>query len=64
MKSDESGEEFLFPDAAVLPEDYNSVNKYILKLQKMVGLRPNPLSEAEIFKLINMEEEKYRKSIV
>jgi len=54
---------FLFPDAVVLEEKMKSINDFMLKLHKEVGLKSNFLSESEIHKLLNMKEEKYRKSL-
>ena len=55
---------FLFPDAVVLTEENNSINDYMLHIQKEVGLKPNYLNKDEIMKLRNMEEEKYRRDLV
>ena len=54
---------FLFPDAVVLEEKMKPINDFMLKLHKEVGLKSNFLSESEIHKLLNMKEEKYRKSL-
>ncbi len=55
---------FLFPDAVILTEENSSINDYMLHIQKEVGLTPRYLSKDEVIKLKNMEEEKYRRSIV
>ena len=57
-------EHFLFPDAVVLTEENSSINDYMLHIQREVGLNPRCLSQEEIVKLKNMEEEKYRRSLV
>ncbi len=57
-------EHFLFPDAVVLTEENSSINDYMLHIQREVGLNPRCLSQREIVKLRNMEEEKYRRSLV
>ena len=53
----------LFPDAAIIPEDNLQLNDYMLHIQSEVGLEPNCLTSDEIYKLQNMESEKYRMSI-
>ena len=35
----------------------------MLYIQRDVGLTPNCMSETEVTKLLNMEEEKYRKAL-
>ena len=55
---------FLYPDAVVLPEENNSINNYMLHIQKEVGLTPKYLTSKEIESLKNMEAEKYRRSLV
>ena len=54
---------FLFPDAVVLNDDMKKINQYMLYIQRDVGLTPNCMSETEVTKLLNMEEEKYRKAL-
>lgn len=63
IKSDKNNK-FLFPDAAVLKEENKSLNNYMLHIQNEVGLEPNFLTQYEVKKLKNMEEEKYRRSVV
>jgi rhamnose utilization protein RhaD (predicted bifunctional aldolase and dehydrogenase) len=58
-----SEEGFLFPDAVVLREKMKFINQYMLYIQRDIGLSPRFLSEQEINKLTNMEEEKYRRAI-
>ena len=60
----DSDENFLFPDAVILTEENKSINDYMLHIQKEVGLNPRYLNHDEVMKLRNMEEEKYRRSIV
>ena len=55
---------FLFPDAVILTEENKSINDYMLHIQKEVGLNPRYLNRGEVKKLKNMEEEKYRRSLV
>ncbi len=57
-------ENFLFPDAVILEEENSSINNYMLHIQKEVGLTPKFLGKDDVIKLRNMEEEKYRRSIV
>tara|TARA_Y100000034_G_scaffold37050_1_gene45552 strand:- start:107 stop:715 length:609 start_codon:yes stop_codon:yes gene_type:complete len=60
----ENYENFLFPDAVILTEENSSINDYMLHIQREVGLNPRYLNQDEITKLRNMEEEKYRRSLV
>ena len=55
---------FIFPDAVVLMKENKPINDYILHIQKEVGLSPKYLTSNEVNKLKNMEEEKYRRSLV
>ena len=55
---------FLFPDAVILPEENNSINNYMLHVQKEVGLVPKYLTLKETERLKNMEAEKYRRSLI
>jgi uridine kinase/ribulose-5-phosphate 4-epimerase/fuculose-1-phosphate aldolase len=55
---------FIFPDAVILEEENSSINNYMLHIQKEVGLNPRYLNSDEIQKLRDMEEEKYRRSLV
>ena len=57
-------DKYLYPDAVVLPEENNSINNYMLHIQKEVGLEPRCLNLLEIEHLKNMESEKYRRSLV
>ena len=45
-------------------QENSSINDYMLHIQREVGLNPRCLSQKEIVKLRNMEEEKYRRSLV
>jgi len=60
----ENYENFLFPDAVILTEENSSINDYMLHIQREVGLNPRYLNQDEVIKLRNMEEEKYRRSLV
>jgi len=60
----ENYEKFLFPDAVILTEENSSINDYMLHIQREVGLNPRYLNQDEVIKLRNMEEEKYRRSLV
>ena len=53
----------LYPDVAILPDDNYQINDYMLHIQEEVGLTPNCLTSDELYKLQNMESEKYRMSI-
>lgn len=55
---------FLFPDAVVLKEKMYNINQYMLYIQSDVGLTPRLLPITEIEKLLTMEEEKYRMTLV
>jgi len=63
LKSHES-DKYLYPDAVILPEQNNSINNYMMYIQKEVGLTPKYLTDDEIHCLKNMEAEKYRRSLV
>ncbi|MBC8147446.1 MAG: class II aldolase/adducin family protein [Bacteroidetes bacterium] len=54
---------FLFPDSVVLTEENNSINNYIILIQKEAGLIPKYLNSIEIDKIRNMNSENYRKSL-
>ena len=54
---------FLFPDAFILQNENQFYHSFIKDLAQTSGLTLDYLSEEEILKLDNMEEEKYRKSI-
>ena len=60
----DNNENFLFPDAVILTEENSSINDYMLHIQREVGLNPRYLNQDEVIKLRNMEEEKYRRSLV
>lgn len=59
-----TSDKYLYPDAVVLPEENNSINNYMLHIQREVGLEPRCLNLSEIEHLKNMEAEKYRRSLV
>jgi uridine kinase/ribulose-5-phosphate 4-epimerase/fuculose-1-phosphate aldolase len=54
----------LFPDAAVFPNEMQSINNYILGLMTGACLTPKFLNADEIESLNNMPSEKYRKALV
>ena len=55
---------FLFPDAFVLQKENEFYHSYVQNLIQIAGLTQKPLSEKELTKLENMEEEKYRKRMI
>tara|TARA_R100000008_G_C3579551_1_gene167508 strand:- start:439 stop:1800 length:1362 start_codon:yes stop_codon:yes gene_type:complete len=55
---------YLFPDAIVLKDKMQNINQYMLYIQSGVGLTPRLLPTSEVEKLLNMESEKYRMSLV
>ena len=54
---------YIIADESYIPEDNLQLNDYMLHIQSEVGLEPNCLTSDEIYKLQNMESEKYRMSI-
>lgn len=52
----------LFPDAVIFPRDNELLNYFMVYLIEKKKLTPRPLTAAEKEELINLEEEKYRKS--
>mgnify|MGYP003113299868 CR=1 FL=1 len=60
-KEKENG--FLFPDAVVLREELSAINSYMVSLQNEVGLTSKFLSENEEKVLMDLESEKYRRSL-
>ena len=55
---------FLFPDAVVLEDKMKPINQYMIYIQRDIGLTPRFLPDGEVKKLLNMEEEKYRKTLL
>lgn len=54
---------YLYPDAVALEQANLLYHAYIKQLLKDASLEPEPLSRQFVEELINMEEEKYRKSL-
>jgi uridine kinase/ribulose-5-phosphate 4-epimerase/fuculose-1-phosphate aldolase len=63
-EENETGNSPLFPDAAVFPNEMQSINNYILGLMTGACLTPKFLNADEIESLNNMPSEKYRKALV
>lgn len=53
----------LFPDSAVLPEANKDLNNFIFSNIMNCNLSPKFLSDVEIDELLNMDEEKYRRTL-
>lgn len=58
-----STDQHLFPDSAVLPEANKEMNDFIYSHIISCNLSPKYLSKLDIDELLNMEEEKYRRSL-
>lgn len=54
----------LFPDSVVFPEKLKNVNQYILDIIEKCCLEPKFLTEDESNKILNLESEKKRKTIL
>jgi uridine kinase/ribulose-5-phosphate 4-epimerase/fuculose-1-phosphate aldolase len=62
-KIDPPTDKFLFPDAAIFPEENAYVSNYILSTMAEAGLTPKFLTDEEVAELRGLDFEKYRKSL-